>query len=434
METFAHLKRQVRRVSVARVERRVRQRLSLRRICALVAVAVLPVALPACAAGTMPTSSAARSTGAAAAVTSTPTPATLLTWHTISVPPHYQPPNAGGGGGQPIMGLPGDGTTAWVCTVADPVHGSPPLPWVTHDAGASWQPLSVPTSVQPAYSCGIDADGLDPHIATLSAASSTSAPYADGYSLLTLDGGLTWRTYETWSANPYALPPAELEMLTLNGTTYEVRQAQAGPDLAAHLAISTDQLGTWQDIDGAIIAAGQQPYQFWINQSTGALLVLATVGVTGATVFHWWTSADRGQHWSNFTAPALNLFAVQTPTGSQPWHICILPPGAATAITCSVDGGSSWVPAPPLPASLQDVRLVAVASDGAVVVQGSIAVGTSLLYRLPSGAAQWQLLGAAPQSFVEYDSSPDGGVLWATPLNGVSIDGQGNTYTAAYPA
>jgi hypothetical protein len=296
-------------------------------------------------------------------------------------------------------------------------------------------------TAQKATSCQIALDAVDPStVVFASSFGSSTAPLSldQTISEATFDGDVTWQRL---AGNQLILALA-----TIHGVTFALRQIPAvpgsGETLTTELAMSSDQLRTWTPIDAAIRVASpqEQPLDFSLNPTTGALLVSASDNNGGPP--RLWSSSDTGQHWRELPTPggnavSLSWLVVQPPTGDAPWHVCggTSGPTNMDSVACSTDGGATWTHPVPFPVA-QQYRVGGLASDGALLLTGAFGVdaqGTpsgAMLYRLPAGATRWQTLGPVPEPVVRYASSPGAGTLWDLPDSRSAFDPQGRAFTA----
>lgn len=359
-------------------------------------------------------------------VIATPSPSatpTGLSWRTLTMPQGYNPHVEGPSN---VAVVRASAANAAVCVIPAQSGQAIPQVWTTQDAGATWTPTGALPGATPVQSCGVQTDDFDPNIMLLSAGNTASS---GGYAQLTVDGGTTWQ--------PYTTDTPVLEFATVNGVTYATRQAQSGPDLREHLAISIDHFQTWQNIDDDIIAANQQLHAFWINPATGDLLAEAYDVVTTMTTNqpkpHLWKTGDRGAHWAPLADQQLDFFIVQQPSAATDWHICgSADQGTATTtqISCTSDGGATWTTIAP-PEAIGQVQVVGIAHDGTLLARTDGSTGSaSALYLLAPGSSTWTPQGRVPQSFVQCGATANGALLWAFSLNGSITDGAGHVYVA----
>ncbi|HEU4782796.1 MAG TPA: hypothetical protein VFS83_05600 [Ktedonobacterales bacterium] len=311
-----------------------------------------------------------------------------------------------------------DGRTAYACAVpGDQTQPGHPHVVVTHNGGASWAyATDIPVTW---YSCDdLAVDMLNPAVVV-----ALGDFVGDGTQEATFDGG------QSWQALPLPPQQAILQLATRGNVTYALMsKPNVGPNGAGTiLAESDDHLHTWREIDANL--APMNLRQFWINPTTGALLLQTfTSGL--------WTSTDDGATWEQMGIPtsgAGQYMVRQSPT-DQAWHLCAEYYGSQNATTgsllCTADGGHAWYQPPAAPFW----QMAGIASDGALLVYDE----GFMVYRLPAGATRWQKLGAAPHTgcCIQYVPASAGGMLWMFPAES---DGAGAPpdpraiYSARYP-
>jgi photosystem II stability/assembly factor-like uncharacterized protein len=357
--------------------------------------------------------------------------------------------------------FPNDGSIAWLCQSGTKIAPGPLHVWRTHDGGASWQTLSV-AQVDKAISCQISLDQLDPNVAILDVGyiSHTTPAQVTGANYSTLDGGASWQ------AAPLILPMTDFA--TLNGATYAIRQD--GTD-ANRLEVSKDGLRTWNYVDDPIQAQKLMVSRFWLNPNTGGLLILA-ISMAGDGATSLWTADASRANWKQLTVSAQGIMVARPTSDGQHWIICALVAGEggvqpvpypASRSYCATDQSDAWLLKPGLnfhhgantatPGVTPDdnlygnVALAGIANDGALLAYAEDRFNADgqpkrvSLYRLPTGANQWQNGGALPFStanagvsgVVIYAPRPGGGMLWAMPDESPgNQEPLGSVFTASY--
>jgi photosystem II stability/assembly factor-like uncharacterized protein len=371
--------------------------------------------------------------GGATRDTPTPAAAAPLAWQPVALPPGFPYSQAGVASVFPVA-FAGDGVTAYACD-ASGISGSPPHVFATHDRAAHWARVADVPAPPTTAICVMVVDAENPlsAVAVVSSARPTGGFGLDVANYATGDGGHSWRLL------PERIHYFITELASTPGVVYALR---AEPDLGPLLYSSHDGMRTWRQIGAQITGL---PDSFWLDPSSGALLVAATAG---AGTPQLWRSDDGGQTWAQLSPPAFASLAVQAPAAGQPWHICVASyaQGASTSqinsLACSADGGQTWTPRPARggiqaggngSSALQD-SLLAIADDGAILWSVYNHDGSAALYRLMPGATVWQSLGSVPSAggqvhTLTYEPAPGKGMLWA--LANAPAD-QNPLFAAAY--
>jgi hypothetical protein len=342
---------------------------------------------------------------------------------------------------------PGDGNVAYFC-VSPAMRDGHALEtnahiYVTRDRGQTWaRGGDIPIAAQPQSSgkpfmleCSIIVDASRPDIAVVE--TEWLQLGADGdISLITsyasFDYGAHWR--KLIYPSPFAIGP---KMARYGEAIFASGAAQIRGG-SPNLWVSHNQMTTWQPL---AFPANAVASDFWLNPSTGALLVAANR--TGSDDSLLFSSVDGGAHWTQLPAPSSSgpAWVVQPAQGTAPWRICRATAAhgipKANALTCSGDGGQTWATRPALnlaqnsPKGFQfyaSVSVFALASDGAVLATAMSVTATTRLYRLPADSSVWQDLGPTPTYSSlgpTYSLTSTGGALW---LSG------SEALTAAYPS
>jgi hypothetical protein len=348
-----------------------------------------------------------------------------------------------------------DGDTAYACTL---MGASTFAVWVTTDRSAHWTRASaLPRSpTGPAGSqaqCALAVDTSNPR--TVVASVSWQMPRQDQPSgrvavYVTADGGGSWRNVGAGG------PLAPGRLATYRGTTYAVDTGAWPPGTASGLWASSDALRTWRRVDGAVRADGNVVMGFWLDPDSGAILAQAwTLAGDPAPL---WATRDGGARWTRLASRIPSQLAVRAVGPGGPWHICDLSQAISgqvvgpNRLTCSVDGGQTWMPAPTLNVTqvchkcltggvpvnqVAPMTLVGIATDGAVLSLAAtppagatpppVEADTSArtLYRLAPGATTWRSLGVVPAGGMLYLPAASGAILWVIQEGFV-------TFTATY--
>ena len=234
--------------------------------------------------------------------------------------------------------------------------------------------------------------------------------------------------------------------------------------------VSRDGAQTWNNIDNALQSQKLLSDYFWINPTTGGLLV-ETHSLANKDSFSFWVADASGTNWRKMgESPVGDMAAIPASDGG--WSICTLVEGVSTDpqhpdfrshVYCGTDH-SGWNERPgldilrssgatpsvcagcgqsPNSYAYGAISLVGVGNDGAVLAtvenrfDAKGDTTRSGLYRLTAGSSQWQNGDETPGTpgieVVTYAPRPGGGILWSMP--NVPLDGQtpAAVYTASYP-
>ncbi|MGE5333865.1 MAG: hypothetical protein ACM3N4_04130, partial [Nitrososphaerota archaeon] len=215
-------------------------------------------------------------------------------------------------------------------------------------------------------------------------------------------------------------------------------------------------------IDETLQRLHLMPSRFWINPTTGGLLVQAIFN--GAVSL--WTADAMGSHWQPLSIPPVSTVTAQPTADGLHWNICMLtigteatqqPPDFISRFTCGTEQTTSWVTRPGLDFSRSSatrcptcappkgdpygaITLLGIANDGTLLAAAqdrfdanAQATRTSL-YRLPPGSSHWQNGGALPESGAIYTPRPGGGLFWSMPPSSAgATETFGPLFTASYP-
>lgn len=370
-------------------------------------------------------------------------------WRQVTLPTELSP-NAGSS--LSVSVFPADGSIAWICQSGTSARHGDLRIWRTIDGGATWKRMGTPRAT-PVTACQIHLDQLDPDTAILDFAQAQSNPGQTVPAIFsTFDGGAHWHN------DPLILPMTEFA--TLHGTTYAIRQDGTDANRLEMGSMSANQ-NTWTYIDASLHELHLTPSRFWINPTTGGLLVQAIFN--GAVSL--WTADATGSHWQSLSTPPMSTVTAQPTADGQHWNICMLtigtedtqqPPDFISRFTCGTEQTTSWVTRPGLdfPRSSATrcptcatpnvdpygaVTLLGIANDGALLAMAQDRFDANAqptrtsLYRLPSGSSHWQNGGALPESGAIYTPRPGGGLFWSMPASAGSSETLGPLFTASYP-
>lgn len=342
-----------------------------------------------------------------------PTP-TLAPAHPLAWQPFVFPGAVRSAGPGAVLALaPGDANTIYACNNPGSATSMVYQIWVSHDAGVHWRHVSDLPIGQPG-GCSLIVDAAQPStaVATIYWYAPGASPFdRNSRSFATMDGGATWQTLS--DQQDFA------QLATFQGRSYALLLPGTNQQAASwRLAVSTDGLRSWQTIDDDLNRAGQTVGAFWLDSATGAILADTFAGSAHAL----WKTEDGGQHWTALSDPGIspNQIAVQWPAFGEAWHICAgqqlldRPDLSHNLLVCSTDGGSTWRRRPALDitvscatclkgnpfTSISEMRLVTIAADGSLLAIAGSGYDESgevySLYRLSTGASQWQPLGQVP--------------------------------------
>jgi hypothetical protein len=367
--------------------------------------------------------------------------------------------------------FPANGAVAWLCQSGTKPAPGPLNIWRTTDSGMTWTAIRSPT-VAKSISCQMTLDQLDPNVALLRYGfiDTTTAPGTTlGANFTTYDGGTTWLSDQEFNLVPR-------EIATVSGGTnnivrqYALRQLS---DDSYRLEVSAASGVTI--LDDAIHNQKLLSDYFWVNPTTGGLLLEAHSLVSPKDGYSFWSADANGSNWRKVgESPEGSVAAM--PTSDGRWSICTLVAGVSTDVEqpdfrsyvyCGTDTGAwSKRSGPDIPrtgeigatpsacascgqagASIPygAVTFVGMANDGAVLAMVDDrfdAKGETThtgIYRLPAGSSRWQSGGGLPgdmtagDTYVTYTPRPNGGILWSMPIPALDGHLADTVYTASYP-
>lgn len=381
-----------------------------------------------------------------------------LHWRQVKLPDAI---TANPGANAMLSVFPADGSIAWLCQSGTKPAPGPLRIWRTNDGGATWKAVAV-ARIDKAFSCEITPDQLDPDVAALSYGFiPNKAVTIQGDNLITFDGGASWHEAPYFQLNR--------EFATLNGAIYAIRSDDTNTN---HLMVSRDGAQTWNSIDNTLYSQKLLSDYFWINPTTGALLVETHSAANKDGFFSFWMADGRGANWRKIgELPVGDMAAIPASDGG--WSICTLVEGVSgdpqhpdfhSHVYCGTDHGgwnerpgldilrsSSTTPSvcagcgqSPNSSAYGAISLVGVGNDGAVLAtvenrfDAKGDTTKSGLYRLPAGSSQWQNGGETPGTpgieVVTYAPRPGGGIFWSMPV-APPLGGQApaSVFTASYP-
>lgn len=409
----------------------------------LAGLALLATLLSACGGGATGLEASTPTPGAtplASALATPPplAPAAPLVWRRAQAPGPLTSLDA-------LTPAPSEPTLAYACA---PLPSGAVQVWVTRDAGATWRTAGDFAVGERVDTCSVVVDMTTPTtliVMTFHDAHDNCMACGDGdyHRFLSRDGGQSWA--------PFAgIDDLVTALATEGGATYALFRPHAA-DLAplqTELAVSDDGLRTWRHIDGALHAQatqesgggptlGRYVTSFWLDAPTGRLLVETNTQMIRTTDFA--ESADGGATWRMIQTPAADAYVV-APSLGAPWRICgsfsssgTGIPVPTSALTCTFDGGKTWVGEG---APSDNYIPFALAADGSALSIGfaSNTATQGLLSRLAPHGQALEGLGSAPvvfQPWFTYVGAADAGVIWEEPQN-VNGPPSQTLYTAAY--
>jgi len=381
-----------------------------------------------------------------------------LHWRQVTLPDAI---TANPGANAMLSVFPADGSIAWLCQSGTKPAPGPLHLWRTNDGGSTWKAVAV-ARIDKAFSCEITPDQLDPDVAALNYEFiPNKAITIQGDNLITFDGGASWHEAPYFQLNRV--------FATLNGAIYAIRSDDTNTN---HLMVSRDGAQTWNSIDNALYIQKLLSDYFWINPTTGALLVETHSAANKDGFFSFWMANGSGANWRKIGELPVGDMAA-TPASDGGWSICTLVEGVSadpqhpdfhSHVYCGTDHGG-WNERPgldilrssgatpsvcagcgqsPNSSAYGAISLVGVGNDGAVLAtvenrfDAKGDTTKSGLYRLPAGSSQWQNGGETPGTpgieVVTYVPRPGGGIFWSMPVAS-PLDGQApvSVFTASYP-
>ncbi len=426
-------------------------------LCPIIALSlVLLLLLPACgrstSATTRDTTSGATPSPAASPIPtkSVAVPGPQLVWHPAAYPPGVDPNRDA----VSFSVAPGDGDIAYVCVAPAGPNDTLARTFVTRDRAATWtRGADIAVGAQPQASnhyfvltCDIAVDANNPASALIMEAwVQTASDATVGLAnYTTFDFAAHWQ--KLVAPQPQHFIADGKQIASWHGNIYAVGTTQIPGGSDRGVWVSADQMRTWRRLtlpDGLVATT------FWLNPSSGALLMLAGADNFGPQ--QPYRSDDHGATWTSIATGQWG-WIIAAPQAGQPWHLCrvsilesIWPASQTHTISCTADGGQTWTP--PQPGFVYwtafnpkgagfwvvaEAGVFAVAADGAALAAGD------RVYRLPPGASVWQDLGPVsgatsnnppipPAPIVPaYYPTSAGGVLWAPTALGWMV--------ASYPA
>jgi hypothetical protein len=349
-----------------------------------------------------------------------------------------------------LVVAPSDGRIAYTCLLTPVTGGARPAIWRTEDRAATWTRVgALPITRSDLLSCTLLLDEGEPAIAVASV--SYGAFYAGAPDHIahfaTYDRGATWAPVADAEGTYYQ------KLITRQKIKFALRDI-APRDRAddIRLATSVDNMRSWQRIDKPLLAHGLVVSDFWLDDVTGALVVMVRPENSGNFPLQFWRSNDQGASWTLLADQEADLGVASggfaRPTGS--WSLCAITPvgiSALLTVHCTADGGQTWSrlhQATPMmsPGDLPDElraliwQVVFKRDDGRFIIAVMDSERTMTLLLLDPVSGTWTALGQTATALLRYASNAAGGagILWAIPTSGSPGAWQANLQTTTVPS
>jgi len=420
---------------------------------------LLLLLLPACGRSTSATAGGGPPRGTPSpAASAVPTksvaePGPQLTWQSATYPPGVDPNRDTVSPGI----APRDGDIAYVCVAPSSPSETTARTFITRDRAATWtRGADIAVGVQPQASnhpfvltCDIAVDANNPASALImeeweQVASGTTVGLTN---FATFDFAAHWQKLAP--AQPQHFIADGNQMASWQGNIYAVGTTQIPGGSDSGIWVSADQMRSWRRLTPPDGLTTFSP-TFWVNPSSGALLMLVANDPP-------YRSDDHSATWASIASGQTGQggWIVAAPQTGQPWNLCRTSVAVSSSpvhggqpgtVSCTTDGGQTWTS--PQPEFVYSVAfnpkaggfwIIGVASEFAVTVDGAVFAAGDRVYRLTPGATMWQDLGLIPGTTAGYPPgaylvpgapayypTPAGGVLWIR-------DGSG-WMVASYPA
>jgi hypothetical protein len=377
-----------------------------------------------------------------ASATAAPSLTPPLDWRAGSLPADFatQPQQPS------LVVAPSDGRIAYTCLLTPVSGGRRPAVWRTDDRAATWTRVgALPITRNDLLRCDLLLDEGEPAIAVASV--SYGAFFAGTPDHIahfaTYDRGATWQPVAAAEGTYYQ------KLVTRQKIKFALRDIELRdqPDQDLRLATSVDNMVSWQRIDTPLRARGLQVNDFWLDDVTGALIVL-TGSANASTPLQFWRSTDQGASWTLLSDVLGNLGAYADGFARQTgnWSFCAITPGARPLSgTCTTDG-KTWKsfhrPTPEVSVSVlpDDTRglveqIEFKRDDGAFVIGVMDTDRTMNVLRFDPASGTWMTLGRTAMALLRYAPNASGGagILWAIPTGGKPGSWQTNVQTATVP-
>lgn len=290
----------------------------------------------------------------------TPIAGTPLQWQTREGPADLVPMTTAGDTvhSNTIAFSATDARTAYVCSITRGTADTLDV-WASHDGALSWTHVNTSTFDPTWDGCKFNVDAGNPMRVELTLTTRYGAQTPTSRSLLSDDGGKTWRTiadklmlYDivTQGKTSFAMKEPWPPVIPAAGVALTVT-----PDNIPRLVVSHDDWQSWSLVDSVWFTQGLAAVDVWQRPGDGALL--ASVFPSGSQMSvdensQLWQSLDLGAHWTRIPTPtnmrADGGYIVAQPLPNAPWRAC----GAmeigkevgkpTTLVACTQDSGQTW--------------------------------------------------------------------------------------------
>ncbi len=338
---------------------------------------------------------------------------------------------------------PSNGDITYLCVPPSSPSETTARTYVTRDRAQTWaRGADIEVGAQPppngahgySLTCDIAVDATNPASALITEAwvpIGVNVPF-EYTNYATFDFAAHWQKLVVSQPQHFI---ANGQLASWHGNSYAFGFPPLPGGFHQGIWVSADQMRSWRRLttpDGLTIAA------FWLNPSSGALLMLAA---DSSGLQQPYRSDDQGATWTAITSGQTGPsgWIVAAPQAGQPWHLCQGSFGQKggpgiwpSTVSCTADGGQTWTP--PQPEFVywtgynpkgNGFWLASEAGVFAIAVDDAELAAGDRVYRLPVGATVWQDLGPAPgytannppappsPALPAYYPTPAGDVLWA---------------------
>jgi hypothetical protein len=350
----------------------------------------------------------------------------LLAWRMNSLPTDFATQSQ-----QPLLAVaPGDGRIAYTCLLTPVSGGTRPAVWRTDDRAATWTRVgALPITRSDLLSCVLTLDEGEPAIAVASVSYGAFYHGAPDHvtHFVTFDRGATWTPIVEADGVYYD------KLVTWQKTRFALRDLDLRdqPEQELRLVMSVDNMQSWQRIDTPLRTRGLQVTTFWLDNATGALVVIAGSATAG---IQFWRSTNQGATWTLLSnlPDTLGAYAGGFARQTGSWSFCTIIPVGARPLSgnCTTDG-KTWSPfhrpTPEISGSVlpDETRglveqMVFKGDDGAFVIGVMDTDHTMNVLRFDPVNGAWATLGRTTAADLSYAPNASGGagILWASPYGG----------------